>query len=500
MDEIIYLDTFDDYASVRTRINAAGSDRIALVVPKRCGGLRQMLAMRMVRHYAEDLGLDLTIVTRDGFVKRLAREQGLRTFDSVGSLKRNRYAEQFLRRIPEPIYWLIRRTTALFAGGVFGLVFAALFATPMYYFVPVLTVQLAPANQEVTETLEITADPFVTTVQTAARKIPARVIDIEVEDTQEVEATGKRQAEGGRATGTVVFSNAGPNDVTAVAGTIVGTSGGLRYWTASSVVVPPGGTASVGVTAGAAGPNWNVGAGQITVLQGPLASTLSATNPQAISGGSTRNAVSVTDADRERARAQVLNRLQRAAVEQLVAERREYESLPAQTINVVVLSEEFDRKPNEEAKTVKFKVRVRGTGTAFSSKDIETLLSETWRSRVRSGVFQPRDALHAKPPEIIRVEGRTIVFTVSVSGTAVGTVDEADVAENLRGLTLEEAAAYIRTLKLAKPATLELEPEWARRAYRVRVLVEDKDARQNRPGIRPTPGSPSAVSQPTASR
>lgn len=473
-DVVIELDANDDYASVRSRLEAAGARYVAVVIGSRCRRLRSVVAMRILRAYADDFGLDLTVISGDGSVRQLARELGLRTLHTAGALKRHRGVESALGRVPVPLGWLVRGVGALVTTLLVVALVAAAFALPFYFLVPQMTVRIVPASRELSERVELRADPFVRTPSSAARQIPARVVEAEVEGTERFETTGRREVAGAAAQGVVTFANRGREAVRVPQGTVVRSASGARYATGREVEVPPGllATAQVTVVALQPGPTGNAAPLQINRLEGELGERLAVTNERAISGGGVKQAAVVAPEDIERARRALLARLEREATNQLLGRRREGEILPPESIRTTVLDQQHDRQVGDEADALTMRLRVRAAGTAFATQDVATVLSEVLRARgadLAPGML----TLRTRTPEVVRVDGQAVLVAVQFSGTAPTPVDVKDVEQRLRGLGVEDARAILqRELTLARPPQVEIRPDWASRALRVQVIVE----------------------------
>jgi hypothetical protein len=473
-DVVIELDANDDYASTRSRLAAAGARNVAVVIGPRCRRLRSVVAMRVLRADADDLGLDLTVVSRDGAVRQLARDLGLRAFPSVGALARHRRVERALERLPAPLGWLARGVGALATMAVALALIVVAFALPFYLLVPQMVVRISPQAEEIVERLELRADPLTRQPSSATRQIPARVVEVEVEGTERFEATGRREAPGAAAQGVVTLANRGREPVRVPQGTILVSTTGARYVTTREVEVPGGllATAQVPVVALQPGPAGNAQPLQINRIEGELAGRLAVTNERPLVGGGTREAAIVTPEDIERARQALFARLERQAANDLLARRREGEIVPPEAIRASLVDQQFDRQIGDEADTFIARLRVRAVGTAFATQDVATVLVEVLRQR-GTPLALTSPTFRTKPPHVLRLDGQTVVFAIEVSGSVQKPVDVRDIEHRLRGLTAEAAHAYLAShLKLARAPSVEIRPEWASRALRVHVIIE----------------------------
>lgn len=473
-DVVIELDANDDYASVRSRLEATGARHVAVVIGPRCRRLRSVVALRILRAYADDLGVDLTVISSDGALRHLARDLGLRTSRSPGALARQRRMERALARVPAPLGWLARAVGTLATVlAVLGLVGLA-FALPVYLLVPQMVVRITPQVTEIVERLELRADPLTRTPNSATRQIPGRIVEVEVEGSERFEATGRQEAPGAAAQGIVTLANRGRDSVRVPQGTILLSTTGVRYVTTREVEVPAGllATAQVSVVALQPGPAGNAGPLQINRIEGELGGRLAVTNERPLVGGGMRQVGIVTPEDVEHARQALFARLERQAANELLARRREGEILALETMRASVVDQQFDRQIGDEADAFIARQRVRAVATAFATHDVATILVETLRSR-GTPLALTSPTFRTKPPQILHVDGQTVVFAIEVSGFVQKPVDVREIEQHLRGLTVEDAHAYLeRALALARRPSVEIRPAWASRALRVQVIVE----------------------------
>ena len=193
------------------------------------------------------------------------------------------------------------------------LVLAAAAGVGAYYVLPAATITVTPVAQAVGPiTLTVTADPSVTSVDTAGGVVPATSVSVPLSAQASFPATGVKVTLTS-ATGTVVFTSNNTVDAVSIpAGTTVSTSSGIQFETTASVTVPKAtisgttitaGQASAPVKAATAGPGGNVPAGAITVVPTALATLLvpadrpAVDNPDPTSGGKRTETKEVSQQD-----------------------------------------------------------------------------------------------------------------------------------------------------------------------------------------------------------
>ena len=91
MQQVIYLEAEDDLPAIRELLEGAQAKRVLLVVPKGSRVFREPLNLRILRRYANDLALDVALITRDGRTKQLAKEEGVAALSSITRGQKGRW-------------------------------------------------------------------------------------------------------------------------------------------------------------------------------------------------------------------------------------------------------------------------------------------------------------------------------------------------------------------------------------------------------------------------
>ncbi len=112
MQQIIYLEVDDDLPAIRDRLEWAQARRVMLVVPPRCATFRSLVNLRVLKRYAQNLALDLALVTRDPETRRLAKAEGFPVLGSTGRGRGRRWRGSVLRRPSGGQEWVVRREDA----------------------------------------------------------------------------------------------------------------------------------------------------------------------------------------------------------------------------------------------------------------------------------------------------------------------------------------------------------------------------------------------------
>ena len=187
-------------------------------------------------------------------------------------------------------------------------------------FIPSAQVTLHPKSKIQSIVLPVTASPSVDSVFITG-SIPAREKRVIVDGTQTVVVTGEGVTPQSKAKGVVVFRNLTQQAVTVPAGN-GGSNGGrsaVRFVTTSDGEVDAGvgKMLELPIEAVEGGLSGNVDAETIVVVEGRLGLSLSVTNPEPLTGGREIPSVQASDADRERAKDELMKSLESDARAQL---------------------------------------------------------------------------------------------------------------------------------------------------------------------------------------
>ena len=482
-EQIVFLDRFDEVASIKTKLEAVRAGHVGIVVPVGNKSLHSPIAVRIILRQADNLAINLGMVSSDATVRRLFRDEGVPVFRTVKAYRDYvaRQSAPFTRlsAIVQAMQARIDRT----AGIAILLILLFFGASMAYVLLPSATVIVSPVSEAVSDAIVIKADPTLKAVNFDTKEIPARAVNIPLESAIQVPTTGKKSMPKAKAEGQVTLTNSTQGPVTVPAGTIVKTPDDVRFAIPQEVTVPVGATPGVRVDIVAIDPGdkGNVDRGKINKIEGPLDKQLAVFNEEPTTGGGASEAPVVLAEDMAKAKAALVDKMSKEAIAKLEAQRREGESLPQHGVTFTVLGESYDKKEGDQAKVLNLKITGRASGIFFDGRDVNELIKRVWQPKTRSGYVVLPETFKTYPPEIVKVEGGTVTFVVRVEGVAVAQVNEGNIQENVRWKTPTEAKSYLmQTLSLAKEPKVVIEPGWASRALRVKVVIDGDWAKPKR--------------------
>ncbi|HOG46446.1 MAG TPA: hypothetical protein PLJ35_08075 [Anaerolineae bacterium] len=495
MRETIQLGEGDNVFVARQKLQQAQSGQVALVVPVGSGALCSELDLVLVQRAAQALALDLVLVTDDSNLAGLARSLGMKTASGSGRVVRGgggRPAQRDLRHaavapLPERAPRLYGEVTPpgeqrgqplalrrlqwrdVTQHAVLWLVGAAavlVLLLGLALAVPSATVVLEPKGDVASAEAEVVASPSVQQVDYEKGRVPARQVRLEVIGEDEVQTTGKRSASDKHAAGDVVLVNKTTSEATVPKGTVVRTADGnpIKFYTLLDVTLPGayGATARVPIQAAEPGPRSNVEALTIRVVEGEPSVQVEVLNDAPVQGGNEKRVSVVASQDGDRLRATMVQKLQQRAYEELVAGLSQGDWIPADSLDVAIVDEVFDKKVDEEAEQLRLTMKVLVTGLAVDGQGTRALLTRALESRSTSALVVNEATLKVQAPVgSAQVESGAVRFRAAASATLVPAINLRAVSGRIAGKDPESAAAWLaEQCELSQPPQIDISPSW----------------------------------------
>lgn len=501
--EIVYLAADDDIVSICEQLEwMSDGQRVLLVLPEE-GDVRllgEWLDLVRLRRCAERLRLEVGLVTADRTVAGQAQALGLPSFPSVRNAERSRRGwwrgrrwrnhptrpgaavqlghggrlkslpddadrREMYRRMTPQVGW--RQWLWRYLGILLFFLALAIFFVGVAYAVPGARVTLHPEVEVLQAGRQIVADPQLESVNFSGASVPARLLRITASWEAQVETTGTVDVPDAPARGTVVFVNRLEQPVVVPAGARVRTSSGetVVFQTVEPVEVPGvvGGTAEVEVVAIEPGPEGNVGANMVNRVEGSLGLQLEVRNLEPMAGGGVRSVPAVSEADRERLRAQVLQYLQTLASAEMEELLGEGEFLARDSLQVIdVYQETYSHFVDEPSRTLALEIRAALQGTAVDASQANGLVYEELAAAVRPGYELVPGTLNFRAEEVLGVDGQgRVTFLMVAEGRMAASLDVDAVVPRVAGQEMGIAQAYLyEQLPLRRYPAVHVWPDW----------------------------------------
>ncbi|MBN2117525.1 MAG: baseplate J/gp47 family protein [Anaerolineales bacterium] len=477
--QIITLESHDDLISVRDRMSWAKTPRILLVWPKYENVTLRQVDLKVLQRHALSLGAQLGLVTRTRRVREDAEALKIPVFESTGQAQRVAWPKPRRRKWAHrpPRRDLRAQRDQLSAGegawrahpvvrvGALTLgVFSVLALVAL--FLPRAQVRLQPQSKIQSLVLPVTASPSVEAVFITG-SIPAREKRLLVEGTNSVTVTGEAVIPQSKAKGLAVFRNLTQQAVTIPVGTVIRTADAeaVRFVTTEEGEVAAGTskTLELPVEALEGGLSGNVEADTIVVVEDRLGLSLSVANPEPLKGGREIPSVQASDEDRERAKAELMEKLEEEARTQLAKEIKTGDILFEDTFEVTqVLLEEYDPPPGAASTRLTLTMQVEFSALYAAGSDLTELAALALNASLPSGFGAASEALTVKPvtKPIVNASGPAR-WTIRAERRIVQQIDHAQVTQMLQGVRSDRAQALLKqNFPLEGSPEIELSPSW----------------------------------------
>jgi hypothetical protein len=477
--QIITLESHDDLISVRDRLSWAKTARILLVWPKYEKITLRQVDLKVLQRHAASLGAQLGLVTRARWVRNDAEALHIPVFESTGQAQRVAWPRPRRRRFR----WHAPRKDLREQGrqlstlnetwGAHPVVRVLAFLTGVaavlslvVLFIPRAQIVLNPLSKMQNISLPVMANPEVETVFITGT-IPAREKRVIVEGTQTVVVTGAAVIPQSKAKGAVEFHNLTQQAVSVPEGTVVRSTDGIRFVTGESGEVEAGigKTLELQVEALEGGVAGNLDAETINAVEGRLGLLLSVTNPEPTRGGRELPSVQASDADRERARDLLMDKLEQEAHEKFAGELSPGDLLFDRTITVSqTLAETYDPPPGAAATRLTLAMQVEFTALYAAASDLTELASLALNASLPPG-FQAAagsQSLTLKPltTPALGTDG-TAKWTMRAERKIIQQIDPVQVTRMIQGFGAWNVESTLKqNLPLASAPEVQLSPSW----------------------------------------
>jgi hypothetical protein len=477
--QIIQLDAHDDLISIRDKMSWAKTPRVLLAWPRKGRvGVRPLDLTLLARH-ARSLGLQLALATRDREIKRSALAQNILVFSSTSDAQkikwppapgiklRPRNMRLNLRKVralltPRPPAWIASPAArlAFFAGGVLAMLILVL------AFVPSASIRIKPSVRAQSITLPISAGPDVTRVYLSGN-IPARKLSVIIEQSETIKATGKADVPDQKAHGTARFTNLTAAAITIPAGTIVQTISkpAVRFETQRDAKLTSGfgQTVDVPVRAIMPGIESNLPANTLVAIEGDLGTNVTVANSDPLNGGTVGSRAAPSDADRDRLRASLLEKMKASAKDRIQKNLQDGDLLFPATIQIArTVEERFSPPQGGTGAQLSLTLRLEFQAFYASADDLNELARGVLDAAALPGYTPVTDSIVIEPASAL-FSGPTGAtnFQLSATRQMQAAIDPARIVWSARGRKSQLAAqALMEEFQLSTAPQIILSPSW----------------------------------------
>ncbi len=486
--DIIRITPTDDRYTVREALRRTTEARVLLVLPwDVTRGWTLPLDFQVLRREVARRGLEAAWAISDPELRPLTREVGFKVFPSEEAAqayleKHGAFPPLRADRTPErprrPLWaeeprrprfkWGQHRPAWLW--GIEGTVLLAVLLVVVgmgAMVVPSAAVTVVPQSKAYSLIVPISVDPQAESVDLQRGVIPATRIGDEFEAYAETGTTGRGYSVSGRAHGTVLLTNLLGQDYRVPAGTVVRTSAGsypVRFITTQDVTIPAFGQSPVPVQAMEEGPQGNVGAYQVNLVEGVAGFAVRVTNPDPISGAENQAVAVVSQADRDRvwklAAAQVMAKAYNALQSEQYLQPGEF--LPRQTMAVqAVPKQAYTHLVGEKSDTLGLSLRLLVTAQKVKVADVQAVAYHKLAEELPPGYVLTDASFEYGESAEEDVGPGAFTFYVKAYGYATAKLDVSEATKLIAGKPRAEAVKVLEeTYELARPPQVTISPSW----------------------------------------
>jgi hypothetical protein len=283
--------------------------------------------------------------------------------------------------------------------------------------------------------------------------IPGSKQEQSISEDKTMAVTGKKNV-GDPAKGSVTIYNKTLNKKSLSKGTVL-TAGSLEFTLDGDISIASAsedlggrtyGKTTGAITASQIGANSNMAASTTFTVKGFSDDEMTANNPAALAGGTSREVTVVARADYDALVAAVQKDLVDQAKQGLTASVSGSAKLIEDTIVTTVTAKSFAQELDQEASQVSGKVTVSVSGISYSDDDVKTLLKAFIAKDIPQGFTLSESRTQVSLTKVKVQKNGKITATATIKSDAVPTLDIAAIQKNIAGKKITDATAYLRTL------------------------------------------------------
>ncbi len=455
---VIFVERDEEIATICGRVDSAPTFAVVVNVPRGNRHMEREIGIRRLRRHAEDAGKTLAIATRSASLTSRARQASIP-----------------VSRRPDRIRWDSGGRAALWLGGhsivvpaigrylgLFALILAIVgLAGTVVFAGPTATIIVYPETETVRTTIVLTASEFIDTVDLVTMTVPATRVTAERVITLAVPTTGTIQVPIDRAGVDLVITNPGDVEVIVPAGTIVSTSGGVRFKTDVTVTAPAGGSVPVAATADVAGVEGNVLAETITAWGSLTFAALTVMNPGEALGGRSREEQAVGSADVLTLKSMVEELSISQQLKEQVIEARPHDAIFLRTVQVAAVDGPMSDAIGTPAKVLFMDVRITLSALAVVSETLDIVIAAALADKTEGEfVLGTVTAVETGARQADFEDGSLTTELLLTAQVAVGLTPE-QIEAVVKGRTTGGAASALAQQLGVGDAEVRLSPSWA---------------------------------------
>ncbi|MDO8573788.1 MAG: hypothetical protein Q7R77_03490 [Candidatus Daviesbacteria bacterium] len=324
----------------------------------------------------------------------------------------------------------------------------------------------------------VTADPDQKTVNEVDRIIPGQIVTVEVSGSGKDSATGKKQI-GDPAKGTVVIINNTDQGQNFSSGTVLVTTGGLKFKlnntasvSATLSDVTSKSTKTVEVTAVDIGADSNI-ASETNLKIGNFATSQFVAKTQGnFSGGTSKDVTVVSSDDAARLLAKLSSDLKQQA-QQKLQEKYPDKKILQEALLEGTVKKSYSKNINDQAGEFSLNMSISYKGTAFNDADLKTIVSQLVTTQVPDG-FQLDLSGTETQADVSKLEKTgKLIFLAKFKARMMPRLDTEKIKKEIKFKSQAEAADIIKNMANVLGSEIKMTPNLPAILSRLPVLLKN---------------------------
>ena len=356
----------------------------------------------------------------------------------------------------------------LFSGKfvtVFGIILAVLFIALGlgWWFYPKAQVTIYVAPKTFQEESEITFDTG-GQIDVIANGVLATKTSVQVSG-EKTKATSGFKLIGDKAKGTVQIANGNSSPIDLAAGTILLSSGGLKFVTNSEASVSaqllPGspGTVTADVTAFDIGAQYNLPKGEVFKVGNFSKSLVAGTSTGDFSGGNSQQIAAVSKDDQSALETQLKDELTAKGKVELSTKATNDQISIDSLAGIDTTSESFDHKVGDAADSLKLSLSLTLNSIAVDKQKLLEYARNSLKDKVPSG-FVLRDSQIDFKFTFVSQKDSNYIYKVAISANFLPQVNTDAIAKQISGRNMQISKSYLTSIPGFSRADITLNPRF----------------------------------------
>jgi len=347
-------------------------------------------------------------------------------------------------------------------GILIAVVLIAIGTVLSWWFIPKAKITVFVTPKRFEEPVNLTFSPS-GTFDAAGGIIPASVLTSQVTGDKTKAATGVKLI-GNKSTGSVQIANGNGTAISLVIGTPLTSSAGLKFVTASEASISgqllPGspGVATVNVTAGDIGAQYNLVKGEIFSIGNYSKAMVAGTSTADFSGGSSQEITAVSASDQTSLETDLKNELSQNAINDISGKVSSDQIFVTDLAGLTTVNETFDHKVGDSADSLKLSLSLNATGLTADKLKLIEYATGVLKDKVPQGYSLKDDQIDFKFKFTGLVNGN-YVYAATIGANFLPQTDTQKIISQIAGKTPAVAEDFLNSIPGFDHAEVNLSPK-----------------------------------------